>query len=127
MAFVPIPFQMIPAAALAIWRRVNLPISVGLVWITNPLTMPPIFYFAYKLGAWILGVEVNTQNFDISWEWIKTELVTIWEPFLLGCLICAVVSAVVGALGIRLLWRLNVIRQWEHRKKSRAVKTATRT
>ena len=47
MAMVPVPFQMILAAAAAIPCRVNLPISVGLVWITNPLTMPAIFYFCY--------------------------------------------------------------------------------
>ncbi|MDH5777262.1 MAG: DUF2062 domain-containing protein, partial [Gammaproteobacteria bacterium] len=30
MAFVPMPFQMVPAAALAIYFRTNLPISIGL-------------------------------------------------------------------------------------------------
>ena len=71
MAFMPIPFQMIPAAACAIWLRVNLPISIGLVWITNPITMPPIFYFSYKLGAWTLGMPVNTVEFDISVDWLQ--------------------------------------------------------
>ena len=45
-AFIPVPFQMVLAAAGAILFRVNLPISVALVWLTNPLTMPPIFYGA---------------------------------------------------------------------------------
>ena len=122
MAFMPIPFQMIPAAACAIWLRVNLPISIGLVWITNPITMPPIFYFAYKVGAWTLGQPAAANNFNVSWEWLQTELAAIWEPFLLGCLIVAMVSAILGATFIRLLWRLNVVRQWERRKKQRADK-----
>jgi uncharacterized protein (DUF2062 family) len=120
MAFVPIPFQMLPAAAGAIWWRVNLPISVGLVWITNPITIPPLFYFAYKVGAWTLRLPVRANDFNISWDWLTSELAAIWEPFLLGCLICALVSATLGAITIRLLWRLNVVRQWERRKRERA-------
>ena len=123
MAFVPIPFQMLPAAALSIWWRVNLPISVGLVWITNPITIPPLFYFAYKIGAWTLHLPVRHIDFhDISWHWLTSELAAIWEPFLLGCFICALGSATLGAITIRLLWRLNVVRQWERRKRDRAKK-----
>lgn len=43
-AMIPMPMQMLAAAAVAIPLRANLPISIGLVWLTNPITMPPIFY-----------------------------------------------------------------------------------
>ena len=120
MAFVPIPFQMIPAAALAILLRVNLPIAVALVWITNPLTLAPVFYFNYHLGAWLLDTPVQSVELEVTWEWISTELVRIWEPFLLGSFLVAAVSAALGYFGIRALWRWHVIREWEKRKKERA-------
>jgi uncharacterized protein (DUF2062 family) len=41
-AFLPIPLQMLVAAIIAVVARSNLPISVSLVWLTNPLTMPPV-------------------------------------------------------------------------------------
>jgi len=119
MAFVPMPLQMIPAAALAIYFRTNLPLSIGLVWVTNPITIPPIFYFCYKLGAWILGTPVQVIEFTLSAEWLGHELAMIWQPFLLGCFIVALIASLAGGFGIRLLWRLNVVRQLQLRKERR--------
>ena len=68
-AFVPVPFQMILAAPAAVIFSANLPLSVALVWITNPVTMPPIYYGCYKLGAWMLGVEVQ-QDFIMSLDYV---------------------------------------------------------
>ena len=62
VAFIPVPFQMVLSALGAIFFRVNLPIAVGLVWVTNPLTMPPLFYFAYKVGTWILQVPAISNS-----------------------------------------------------------------
>jgi len=119
MAFVPMPFQMIPAAALAILLRVNLPISVTLVWITNPVTMPPIFYFCYSLGALLLDTPIRAVEFQISWEWLNTELHRVWQPFLLGSMLMSTFSAAIGFFGIRGLWRWHVVRDWERRKDRR--------
>ena len=76
-AWLPIPSQMVLAALLAIGFRCNLPISVALVWITNPLTIPPMFYFAYRLGAWLLDMQTSVGAIDLSvscrwgiyWKW----------------------------------------------------------
>ncbi|MBK8162332.1 MAG: DUF2062 domain-containing protein [Gammaproteobacteria bacterium] len=116
IAFIPVPFQMVFAAAIAIASRVNLPIAASLVWITNPFTMPPLFFLCYKLGAWLLQVPARKIHFEPTLEWLTTELSSIWEPFLLGCLIVATVSAIAGNLLIRGLWRLQVVRSWEARK-----------
>ena len=116
MAFIPMPFQMIPAAAFAIMFRVNIVISVALVWITNPVTMPPVYYFCYRLGAWILQRPPKNIAFKISWEWLAAEIGHFWQPFLLGSLVTASVSALVGYFGIRALWRWHVLREWERRR-----------
>ena len=119
-AWVPVPFQMVLSAAVAIPTRVNLIISVALVWITNPVTMPFLFYFAYWLGGVVLGLDTNHFDFELSFDWLTNELLLIWQPFLLGCLIMAVTSSVLGYGVIRLFWRWNIIRRWESRKKHRA-------
>lgn len=118
-AFIPIPFQMVLAAALAIPFRVNVPIAASLVWLTNPITMPPVFYTAYKLGSWILGTPMHAVTFEMSLAWVKQELTLIWQPFLLGCFILATVSAVLGNVLVRLLWRLHVLRYIKRKRLKR--------
>ncbi len=120
LAFMPIPFQMLPAAALAIMLRLNLPLAVALVWVTNPLTIPPLFYFCYRIGAWVIGYVGDDMAFAWSWEWFRLQLGQVWEPFLIGSSIVASFSALLGYFGMRTLWRWRVMREWENRKKARA-------
>ncbi|WP_251359948.1 DUF2062 domain-containing protein [Kangiella sp. TOML190] len=115
-AFIPVPFQMIIAAALAIGLKANLPISIATCWVTNPLTIPPMFYFAYKVGTWILGAPVEDFVFELSMEWLQNELLAIWKPFLLGCLICAIAAGLLGYVTIQLAWRYHVVMAWRARK-----------
>ena len=119
VAFIPVPFQMPIAAILAILFHSNLPISVMLVWVSNPITMPALFYFAYRIGVWMLDVPVRRFNFELSFDWLMSSLHTIWEPFLLGCLILGISCALLGNILMRFLWRIQVIRSWELRKARR--------
>ncbi len=90
-AFIPVPFQMVLAAALAIPFRVNLPISVATVWITNPLTMPPIFYCSYIVGTIALSQPQQHFQFEPSWQWFIDSLTTIdfslfsWLTYMCYC------------------------------------------
>ncbi len=111
MAWVPVPFQMLLAGLAAVLARVNLPISVGLVWITNPITIPPMFYFAYRVGAQLLGAEPLTFEFELSLGWLWHGLTQVWQPFLLGCFTMAVVSSLAGLIFVRVFWRVYVVRR----------------
>jgi uncharacterized protein len=115
----PVPFQMALAAGMAILVRSNLPISVVLVWISNPVTMPPMFYFAYKFGAWVLQTPEVEFNFELSMDWLLNGMSAIWVPFLFGCVFLGAILSVLGYVGIRLLWRWSVVKKFEQRKKSR--------
>ena len=131
VAFMPIPGQMILAAILAVRLRCNLPLSIGLVWITNPVTMPAIFYLSYRVGAMIIDVPVQPIEFELSWAWLTTSLANIWQPFLLGCFICGLFVGSLGYFVISMLWRWRVAKHWAERKRKReqrihAAKSATR-
>lgn len=114
-AFWPVPFQMVLSAAVAIPLRVNLPLSVATVWITNPFTMPPIFYSAYLVGSTVLGTEISQFQFELSWAWLFSSIVTMGPAFLLGCLICSVIAGLIGYFGLDWVWRWSVTKAWRQR------------
>ena len=122
-AMLPIPGQMVVASFLAVKTRANLPLSVSLVFITNPLTMPVIFWAAYKLGAQLLGTEIQDVQFVISWHWLAESLGAIWEPFLLGCLVMGLGLSACGYLFVNAIWRWRVGRDWRKRQARRATQS----
>ena len=110
-AWVPVPFQMFLAAGAAIWLRTNLPLSIALVWITNPVTITPMFYFAYVVGTWIVGEPATDFNFELTMEWLLNELSGIWLPFLAGCFTLASISSLIGYLTVEGTWRYIVLKR----------------
>jgi uncharacterized protein (DUF2062 family) len=114
-AFLPIPFQMLVAAFLAIGCHAYLPLSIALVWINNPLTIPVIFYLCYQLGNFLLNLPAQDFVFEASWSWLVQSVQTVGLPFLTGCLVAGGFTAIVGALLIHFGWRYQVSRRWRRR------------
>ncbi len=111
----PLPWQMAIAGVLAIYFNANLPIAVALVWITNPVTWIPMYFVAYKAGAWVLGqgsfqFEQFSQLFSIEKAW------ELGAPLLLGCFILMNLGAVLGYFGVQFLWRRAVLHKLLLRK-----------
>jgi uncharacterized protein (DUF2062 family) len=123
-AMIPMPLQMVAAAATAIILRVNLPLSVALVWLTNPLTMPPIFYANYLLGGWLLNTPAAEIKFEVSMQWLAEEMEHIWLPLYFGSFVAGVALALFSYLVIRLLWRLHIISHYRDRRLKKTQKPA---
>ena len=114
--FLPIPFQMIPCVLLVGWVRCNLPLALGYVWISNPVTMPPIMYFCYRLGTTILGEPSRVEEAHVSIEWLADQVAVVWQPLLLGSLLTGAVLGILGFVTVRLYWRWKVARNWSLRR-----------
>ena len=117
-AFAPFPGHMLMAALAAILMRVNLPVAVVMTWVTNPVTVPPLFYLAYRTGTFLLGRHPQPVIFEWSLEWFTTVFAGIWPSLVIGCLLFAVVSAMVGYATVILCWRLAVIRKMRQRRRN---------
>ena len=115
VAWMPFPGHPIVAMLAALALRINIPVALVTTFISNPLTMYPMYYSAYELGRKILGRPSIAFNFELSLDWVTDKFLTIWQPLTLGCLILATVSALVGYVVLDLLWRAS-LQDYKQRK-----------
>ena len=121
-AFVPIPIQTLMVIAMCFWQGANLPLAMVIIWMSNPLTIPPMFYLTYKLGSYILGTTLGDFSVTLSWEWFSQLGSEILLPLFVGSILAGTVLASIGYFFVLFLWRWKVIKDWEHRKDLRQAK-----
>ncbi len=120
IAFIPLPVHTVCAVLAAIIWRLNLPVTVVATWTINPFTLVPLYYAAYRVGAWVLQEPTRRFRFELSWKWLESGLGPRWKAFLLGCLIFAVFGGVLRRLLVDWLWRGTVWRMFHLRQTRRA-------
>jgi uncharacterized protein (DUF2062 family) len=101
VALIPMPFQMVLVAALSIIFNVNFPITIVLVWLSNPLTMPFIYYFEYEVGNILLNVQ---DPIKFSFETMNENLNEIALSLYVGTAMVSTVSAFSSVFILNLLW-----------------------
>jgi hypothetical protein len=122
---IPMPFQSVPAALTAIWFNANLPLTLVTLWISNPVTMPPLIYLAYAIGTLVLGRPEEAETFQLSWEWISERLIEVGVPLYIGSLILGVTLSLASYLLIQYLWRRQVRHKWHKRLRERELRRQT--
>ena len=126
IALLPVPGQTILAILLALLLRVNLPIAAIMVWITNPVTMVPVFYFEYRIGAMLLSVPMQDIAIEPSWQWLREGFQLIWKPLLLGSFITATIIASLAYVIVSVTWRLIVTIRYRRRRAPASLDSQTR-
>ena len=113
--FMPIPLQIIPSTLCAIVLRGNLLVAFICIWISNPITMAPIFYFTYRLGQLILGERVTHHPNTPDLIWFMEKVHDIWWPLLTGSVITGATLSMVSYFVVSTLWRYQIRRSWKKR------------
>jgi uncharacterized protein (DUF2062 family) len=122
-----IPFMhMVIAALLAIPLRANVAIAAGFTLLVNPLTIPPLYYAAYRTGAWELGHKdfafTTPAQAHVSGEaaHVLQWLHQASGPWALGILTIAIAASLVGYGLSALLWRGLLAVRWGRRQQRSA-------
>ena len=100
--------QILLAAAAAVVLRANVPIAAAGTFVTNPFTVPPIYYGAYQLGAWATGTSASAA---VSWAnpaSVLQSLGSVGLPLFTGLAITASFAAAASYLLISQLWIWHV-------------------
>jgi uncharacterized protein len=121
-----IPFMhVVVAAILAIPLRANIALAAAFTLVVNPLTIPPMYYAAYRIGSWELHHDVTLVN-PTTAERVSGELgrFLFWiheasGPVAVGVLTIAATAAIVGYLVSALLWRFWLGSKWRQRRLAR--------
>ena len=109
VAFLPIPGHMLIAALGGLVLHCNLPVAVLATFVVNPLTIGPIYYFTYRVGAILLSIEPGPLEIELSIEWMTNTLASIWQPLLLGSIFVGAIAALIGYVVLDVLWRYTVV------------------
>lgn len=114
-AFIPMPMQMLAVVACTPFIRFNVPIAIAMVWLSNPFTMPPMYYMEYLTGNFILGKE-GLPDIELTLEWFKANISDIFLPLYVGTAFYSIVVSFLVYLFINWLWIRSVKEEQSERK-----------
>jgi uncharacterized protein len=119
-----IPIAQIPlSVAASVALRANVPTAVVSTLINNPVTFPPVYYAAWKVGSLMLGEEAHPDNAPALpqaeapgslkeakgfWKRTLEGLGAVGKPLLVGALTFAVVFGLLTYLLVNGIWHLHV-------------------
>ena len=126
VCFVPLPVHTLLATSIAVLGRLNLAVTVGTTLLLNPFTAVPAYYLAYRVGVTLLHVPRRHFNFVASWHWFRYSLAPVWQPFLVGCVACALLAGLGGWLALEFVWRWQVASRYRARRDAHAAGVANR-
>lgn len=114
IAFIPMPMQMLAVVSVIPFTKFNVPIALSMCWLSNPFTMPAMYYMEYLTGSFLLGME--TSPVEMTLEWFSKNIGNIFIPLYVGTAFYSVFGSTLAYYIINLLWRNSVIKDQELRK-----------
>ena len=119
---------------MAVALRANVPTAVASTLVTNPITFPPVYFAAWKVGSWMLGQDASgdppaspagapghtafgaADEPSGSW-WQRTwhQITGMGKPLMLGLVCFAVGGGLLVYTLISLFWVLRV----RHKRRQR--------
>ena len=116
--FIPMPMQMLGVMAITPFLRFNVPVAISMVWLSNPFTMPPMYYMEYLTGNLILGKE-GIDDIELTMEWFSENWDAIVIPLYTGAAFYSIIVSSFVYFLINRLWIASVRKEKAEKEKKR--------
>ncbi|MCB4743018.1 MAG: DUF2062 domain-containing protein [Sulfurovum sp.] len=114
--FIPMPMQMAGVMITTPLMRFNVPIGLATVWLSNPITYPPLWYLEYLTGNLLMGRE-NLHDIELTMEWFSNHWDDIFIPLYIGTAFYSTIVSYLIYLLLNWLWKCSAMQEWDTRKK----------
>ncbi|CAA6813150.1 MAG: Unknown protein [uncultured Sulfurovum sp.] len=115
-AFIPMPMQMLAVLAITPFMKFNVPIAISMVWLSNPITMPFMYYIEYITGNFLLGNE-GLNNIELTLNWFSDNWDKIITPLYVGTIPYSFGISTIVYFIINKLWIDSVKKETSQRRK----------
>ena len=123
IAFVPptplLPLHLTLCALFGIVFRLNIPVLVATVFVSNPLTWFPQIAGSLWVGAKLMGLDLMPLFREVTHHNLLAHLNRLWTPLLLGALVLGLLAAGTGYLLAQAVWQMRVLYRLRRRRRSR--------
>ena len=117
IGFIPMPFQMLAVLALTPFTKFNVPVAISMVWLSNPLTMPFMYYMEYQTGNFLLD-KPPLADIQMSLSWFQTHWDDIIVPLYVGTIPYSIIVSTLAFIGVNWMWA-NSVKKDKKRKQKR--------
>lgn len=117
IAFIPMPMQMLAVLVFMPFFRFNVPIALAMCWISNPFTMPAMYYIEYLTGTYLLGIEI--ADVEMTIEWFSKNFDDIFIPLYVGTFFFSTVFSSLAFWAVNHFWHGSVHRDRKLHRKNR--------
>ncbi len=116
IAFIPMPMQMLAVLAVVPFFKFNIPIAISMVWLSNPVTMPFMYYAEYLTGNFLLMAD-GIETVEMSMAWFQDNLDDIFIPLYVGAMFYSVVVSFSVFFIANRCWMSSVKREQDEKKR----------
>jgi hypothetical protein len=115
----PLPVHLVTCVIFGMLWRLNLPVLIGTVFVSNPFTWLPQFLASIWVGAKLLGLDLGPFIHEPlphhSWGHFNQ----LWAPLFLGALVLGLLAGGFGFVLAQCVWRLRVLYHLRRRRTRR--------
>jgi uncharacterized protein (DUF2062 family) len=112
----PLPVHIVTCVILGVLFRLNLPVLIATVFLSNPLTWLPQVAGSIWVGAKLMGMDLVPVLHELHHRHPWRHIGELWAPLLLGALVLGLAAAAAGYVLAQLAWRARVLYQLRRRR-----------